>query len=239
MPANRVPLDTTKRYVMLNKPTGVVSTLADENGRRDLTEFTNQFDERLYNVGRLDAVPRKNATALLQLAPGFFLTNEGGDGHAERIYLRGFDARVVYHDEHRADPEKGAQRPEGHRHGLLQVAAADHRRVAVCLREVGHRRRDCGQLLVDDRERLADLPEQAALPPDDETGGRSRHGFLPAETWMSPPGCLAARNDRTENKCPCAGPCGHGSKRGCRAHGRLDRGHAFATLWRGVPRVRR
>jgi iron complex outermembrane receptor protein len=44
-------------------------------------------------VGELARVPRKNATELLKLAPGVFLTNEGGDGHAERIYLRGFDAR--------------------------------------------------------------------------------------------------------------------------------------------------
>lgn len=50
-----IQLDTTKRYVMLNKPTGVVSTMSDENGRRDLTEFTADYDERLYNVGRLDA----------------------------------------------------------------------------------------------------------------------------------------------------------------------------------------
>lgn len=44
-------------------------------------------------VGELARVPRKNAAALLTLAPGFFLTNEGGEGHADRVYLRGFDAR--------------------------------------------------------------------------------------------------------------------------------------------------
>ena len=48
-----------------------------------------------YNVpvGELARVPRKNATELLELAPGVYLSNEGGEGHAERIYLRGFDAR--------------------------------------------------------------------------------------------------------------------------------------------------
>ena len=45
------------------------------------------------HVGELARIPRKNAAALLTLAPGFFLTNEGGEGHAERVYLRGFDAR--------------------------------------------------------------------------------------------------------------------------------------------------
>lgn len=44
-------------------------------------------------VGELARVPRKNAAQLLELAPGISLTNEGGEGHAERIYLRGFDAR--------------------------------------------------------------------------------------------------------------------------------------------------
>ncbi|WP_248276808.1 pseudouridine synthase [Microcella alkalica] len=50
-----VQLDATKRYIMLNKPTGVVSTMSDENGRPDLRQFTQRFEERLYNVGRLDA----------------------------------------------------------------------------------------------------------------------------------------------------------------------------------------
>ena len=45
------------------------------------------------HVGELAKIPRKNAAALLTLAPGFFLTNDGGEGHAERVYLRGFDAR--------------------------------------------------------------------------------------------------------------------------------------------------
>jgi TonB family protein len=38
-------------------------------------------------------IPHKTSTELLQWAPGFLLTNEGGDGHAEQIFLRGFDAR--------------------------------------------------------------------------------------------------------------------------------------------------
>ncbi|MFO0616487.1 MAG: TonB-dependent receptor plug domain-containing protein [Polyangiaceae bacterium] len=38
-------------------------------------------------------VPHATASSFLTMAPGFFLTNEGGVGHADRIYLRGFDAR--------------------------------------------------------------------------------------------------------------------------------------------------
>jgi TonB family protein len=44
-------------------------------------------------VGELKAVPRTNASDALKLAPGFLLTNEGGSGHAEQVFLRGFDAR--------------------------------------------------------------------------------------------------------------------------------------------------
>jgi iron complex outermembrane receptor protein len=44
-------------------------------------------------VGALADVPRRNATELLELAPGVLLTNEGGEGHAEQVFLRGFDAR--------------------------------------------------------------------------------------------------------------------------------------------------
>lgn len=66
-----IQLDVSKRYVMLNKPTGVVSTMKDENGRPDLRRFTKEYDERLYNVGRLDA----ETSGLL------ILTNDGELAH--------------------------------------------------------------------------------------------------------------------------------------------------------------
>jgi iron complex outermembrane recepter protein len=45
-------------------------------------------------IGELANVPRaEGAAGLLKLAPGILLTNKGGDGHAEQIFLRGFDAR--------------------------------------------------------------------------------------------------------------------------------------------------
>jgi iron complex outermembrane recepter protein len=43
--------------------------------------------------GELRQVPRKDAAELLRLAPGVFLTNEGGAGHPYQVFLRGFDAR--------------------------------------------------------------------------------------------------------------------------------------------------
>ena len=66
-----IQLDETKRYVILNKPRGVVSSMRDERGRPDLREFTEDWDERLYNVGRLDA----DTSGLL------VLTNDGELAH--------------------------------------------------------------------------------------------------------------------------------------------------------------
>lgn len=44
-------------------------------------------------VGQLAAVPRSSAGDLLRLAPGMFLSNGLGEGHADQVFLRGFDAR--------------------------------------------------------------------------------------------------------------------------------------------------
>lgn len=44
-----------KRYVLLNKPEGVVCTLSDEKGRASAAGLLKEaYSERLYNVGRLD-----------------------------------------------------------------------------------------------------------------------------------------------------------------------------------------
>ena len=66
-----VHLDTSRRYVMLNKPVGVVSSMRDEQGRPDLSRFTADYPERLFNVGRLDA----ETSGLL------ILTNDGELAH--------------------------------------------------------------------------------------------------------------------------------------------------------------
>ncbi len=45
------------------------------------------------DIGELRAVPRGSAAEFLSLAPGFFLSQHGGDGKANQIFLRGFDAQ--------------------------------------------------------------------------------------------------------------------------------------------------
>jgi len=76
-----IQLDPSKRYVMLNKPTGVVSSMRDDRGRPDLRRFTEQYEERLFNVGRLDAdtsglllLTNDGATANVLAHPSFGVT---------------------------------------------------------------------------------------------------------------------------------------------------------------------
>ena len=65
-----IQLDVTKVYLMLNKPFGVVSSMQDEHGRPDLSQYALDYD-RVFNVGRLDA----ETTGLL------LLTNDGDLAH--------------------------------------------------------------------------------------------------------------------------------------------------------------
>jgi pseudouridine synthase len=62
-----VRVDPARRTVVLHKPTGVVSTMHDDRGRPDLTQYTERYEERLFNVGRLDT----DTSGLL------LLTNDG------------------------------------------------------------------------------------------------------------------------------------------------------------------
>jgi 23S rRNA pseudouridine2605 synthase len=62
----RIIVDTTMRYLILNKPQGFVSTTSDPEGRPTVMDLVN-LDERLYPVGRLD----QDTEGLL------FLTNDG------------------------------------------------------------------------------------------------------------------------------------------------------------------
>ena len=43
-----------KEYVLLNKPTGVVTTVSDEKDRTTVMDFVQDIDARLFPVGRLD-----------------------------------------------------------------------------------------------------------------------------------------------------------------------------------------
>ncbi|MEU5943221.1 pseudouridine synthase [Micromonospora sp. NPDC047548] len=68
----RLQADTRLVYLAMNKPRGVVSTMADEKGRTALNDFLgNRVEQRVYHVGRLDA----DSEGLL------LLTNDGTLAH--------------------------------------------------------------------------------------------------------------------------------------------------------------
>jgi 23S rRNA pseudouridine2605 synthase len=67
----RLPPISPNVYLVLNKPRGVVSTMSDPEGRRNLTEFVEDRPERLFHVGRLDT----DTSGLI------LLTNDGEFAH--------------------------------------------------------------------------------------------------------------------------------------------------------------
>ena len=50
---SRIQSDPQKRYIMLNKPAGVVTTASDPGGRKTVLDLIGE-DTRLFSVGRLD-----------------------------------------------------------------------------------------------------------------------------------------------------------------------------------------
>ena len=71
-------------YVMLNKPTGYVSTVSDPRSPKTVMELLEQVEERVYPVGRLDA----DSSGLL------LLTNDGE--FANRLTHPRFHVAKVY-----------------------------------------------------------------------------------------------------------------------------------------------
>ena len=80
---SRIPPPRRHLYQVLNKPRGVVSTMDDPEGRRDLTEFVTGR-ERLFHVGRLDT----ETEGLL------ILTNDGDFAH--RLAHPSFEVPKTY-----------------------------------------------------------------------------------------------------------------------------------------------
>ncbi len=80
----RLPPPSDHAYLVLNKPRGVVSTMADENGRPDLSGLLADRADRLFHVGRLDT----DTSGLL------VLTNDGDLAH--RLAHPSFEITKTY-----------------------------------------------------------------------------------------------------------------------------------------------
>lgn len=80
----RIPVAQAHVYLVANKPGGVVSSMADEQGRPDLRTLVGDRPERLFHVGRLDT----DTTGLL------VLTNDGEFAH--RLAHPSFELAKTY-----------------------------------------------------------------------------------------------------------------------------------------------
>ena len=54
------------RYIMLNKPRGVLTTMSDEKGRKCVADLVRDIPERVYPIGRyVSLIARASSTILL------------------------------------------------------------------------------------------------------------------------------------------------------------------------------
>jgi 23S rRNA pseudouridine2605 synthase len=81
---SRIPPPRRHRYLVLNKPRGVVSTMDDPEGRRTLSDLIPERQGRLFHVGRLDT----DTEGLL------LLTNDGEFAH--RLAHPSFEVPKIY-----------------------------------------------------------------------------------------------------------------------------------------------
>ena len=67
-------------------------------------------------IGKLSLIKQKDASDILQLAPGIFIANEGGEGHASQVFLRGFNAEQGQDIEFTVNgvPINEVNNPDGH-----------------------------------------------------------------------------------------------------------------------------
>jgi len=80
----RLPPVSAHVYLVLNKPRGVVSTMSDPEGRRNLSDYVGDRPERLFHVGRLDT----DTDGLL------ILTNDGD--FAQRLAHPSYEVDKTY-----------------------------------------------------------------------------------------------------------------------------------------------
>ncbi len=85
-----VPVE--KRYIMLNKPRGYITTMSDEQGRRIAAELLEGVEERVVPVGRLD----RNSEGLLLFTNDGAFANEitHPSRHVSKTYRVTIDGRV-------------------------------------------------------------------------------------------------------------------------------------------------
>jgi 23S rRNA pseudouridine2605 synthase len=88
----RLPPVSPHVYLVLNKPTGVVSTMSDPQGRPTLADLVADRPERLFHVGRLDT---DTAGLLLLTNDGEFAQRMAHPSYeVDKTYVAEVDGRV-------------------------------------------------------------------------------------------------------------------------------------------------
>ncbi len=113
-----------KRYIMLNKPRGYITTMSDEMGRKCVADLVKDIPERVYPVGRLD----KDSEGLL------IMTNDGD--FSNQVMHPKQQVNKVYHVTVRPDltPEQAKKLSAG--------IVVDGRKTAPCEVRVMNRLED-------------------------------------------------------------------------------------------------
>lgn len=84
----------TKRLILFNKPRGVITTLKDTHGRKTVSDYLQDYNERFFPVGRLDA----DTTGLL------ILTTDGD--LAQKLAHPSFEIEKIYEAKVKGDCSK-------------------------------------------------------------------------------------------------------------------------------------
>ena len=100
---------------MLNKPVGVVSSLRDEQRPTGPRRFTRGYEERLFNVGRLDA----------QTSGLLILTNDGELAHVLAHPSFGVSKTYIAKVQGVVTPQTLRHTHPGHRRSTTDPIAAD------------------------------------------------------------------------------------------------------------------
>ena len=127
-----VPKGEEHVYIMLNKPSGVITSASDQFGRKTVLDFVADIDARLFPIGRLDY-----ATSGLIL-----LTDDGGLAHklshprhgSEKTYIAKLAAPL---DVRHVRAFAGGMEIDGYttRPAELEIVGADKKTAKIILKE--------------------------------------------------------------------------------------------------------
>jgi 23S rRNA pseudouridine2605 synthase len=131
--------EVRKRYIMLNKPAGVVTTTSDPEGRPTVLSYIEEITERIYPVGRLDY----ETEGLL------LLTNDGELANrlthprysVEKLYIVTVKGSVSQKDIEAL--KKGMELPDGHKAQPAKarlIYSGDNKGVVEVIVQEGHNR---------------------------------------------------------------------------------------------------